>query len=97
MIDFHYVKNSQATIAIHPNDHPYDSDLVDIDNDDRIIKFYPKPHTKIKYYRNLVSAAVYILSKDILNFIEKGKKSDFGRDLFPKISDKINMYGFWNH
>lgn len=77
--------SSIATIAVHPNDHPFDSDLVEI-NDERIVTaFHPKPHDKNNYYRNLVNAAVYIFSPDVFKYIPHGEPSDFGRDIFPSL------------
>src|SRR5262249_54679968 len=58
---FHADKKSHCTLVVHPNDHPYDSDLLDIDADGRVTAFHPKPHEENKYYRNLVSAGMYIL------------------------------------
>lgn len=81
--DKHY--ESIATILVHPNDHPYDSDLVETDKNNRVLRFYSKPHQEGAFYPNLVNAAVYILSPKIFRYIEKDKKSDFGKDLFPTI------------
>jgi histidinol-phosphate phosphatase family protein len=85
LIDFHKRNQSIATLVLHPNSHPFDSDLVDIDEDNRITHFYPKPHLSDKFYRNLVSAALYVCSKEIFDFIEKGVPSDFGKDVFPRV------------
>ena len=44
-IDWHKEKNkSIVSILVHPNDHPFDSDLVDVDKDDRIISLLRRPH-----------------------------------------------------
>lgn len=94
LIDFHKQKNSDATLVLHPNDHPYDSDLVDIDDIDRVTAFYPKPHEEGKYYRNLVNAALYIFSPKILPLLEKGVKADFGKDIFPNILNKLEVFGY---
>ena len=83
-INFHKHKKSECSLVLHPNNHPFDSDLVDIDSDCRISAFYPKPHDENKYFRNLVSAGAYILSPAIFKYLEKGKKADFGRDIFPE-------------
>lgn len=91
---FHADKKSECTLVVHPNDHPYDSDLVDIDNDDRVTAFHPKPHQENKYYRNLVSAGLYVFSPSIFSYLQKEAKADFGKDIFPKIYGKINMYGY---
>jgi len=94
LIEFHHKSDSDCTLVIHPNDHPQDSDLVDIDDNGRVIAFHSKPHEEGKYYRNLVNAGLYILSPTILKFLKKGRKADFGQDIFPAIYKKINMYGY---
>jgi D,D-heptose 1,7-bisphosphate phosphatase len=91
---FHQEKKSEATLVLHPNDHPYDSDLVDVNEEGKITAFHPKPHTGNRYYRNLVNAGAYIFSTRIFDFIERNKKADFGRDIFPEIYDQIRMYGY---
>lgn len=87
-------KNSIGSIIIHPNDHPFDSDLLEIDNDEKVSSFYSKPHKNNKFYTNLVNAALYILSPSIFNYIPKDVASDFGKDIFPKVILKENLYGY---
>ncbi len=94
LIRFHRIKNSKCTLVLHPNDHPYDSDLVEVDDDDRILAFHSKPHDNDGWLSNLVNAGVYFFSPEILGFIEKGKKADFGRNVFPKILDILPVYGY---
>jgi D,D-heptose 1,7-bisphosphate phosphatase len=91
---YHRNKNSQCTLVLHPNDHPYDSDLVEIDADSRVAAFHAKPHNREIWYHNLVNAGAYLMSPAILGFLEKGKKADFGRDVFPRIVNQISMYGY---
>jgi D,D-heptose 1,7-bisphosphate phosphatase len=94
MLDFHESHQSEATLFLHPNDHPYDSDLVDIDENSRISKFLPKPRDD-GYYRNLVNAALYIFSPSILSYIKAGEKSDFGKDIFPTaLASGVAMFGY---
>ncbi|MDX5447025.1 MAG: HAD-IIIA family hydrolase [Bacteroidota bacterium] len=92
--DFHESKNAEATLVIHPNDHPYDSDLLEIDEDDRVIAFHPKPHPEGFRYHNQVNAAVYVLEPTFLRFLEEGIKADFGRDIFPKAHSQTRMFGY---
>lgn len=94
LLNFHYAKKSECTLVLHPNDHPYDSDLVEINSDSRLIAFHAKPHDPDQYYRNLVNAGVYIFSKKIFEFLEPGKKADFGTDIFPLIYTTIKMFGY---
>ncbi|MBS1486947.1 MAG: HAD-IIIA family hydrolase [Bacteroidetes bacterium] len=91
---FHSSKKSDCTLVVHPNDHPHDSDLVDMDAEERINAFHPKPHDATRYYRNLVNAGVCIFSPAIFPFLQKGVKADFGKDIFPTLVNRINMFGY---
>jgi histidinol-phosphate phosphatase family protein len=91
---FHHEKQSEATLVVHPNDHPYDSDLLELDEDERVIAVHPKPHKESVYYHNMVNAATYVFSPKVLTHLEKGKKADFGKDIFPGIFDQIRMFGY---
>jgi D,D-heptose 1,7-bisphosphate phosphatase len=93
-IHFHRLKKSQCSLVLHPNDHPVDSDLVEVNDESRIVAFHPKPHQPGAWYHNLVNAGAYLLSPSILAFIEKGKKADFGRDVFPHLCNRLALYGY---
>jgi D,D-heptose 1,7-bisphosphate phosphatase len=93
-IKFHNDKKSICTLVLHPNDHPYDSDLMETNKDGRVTAVHPKPHEQGKYYKNLVNAGVYILNPSILKYLRKGVKADFGRDIFPRIFKDTMMFGY---
>lgn len=96
--NYHLEREGVGTLVVHPNDHPYDSDLVKVDSDNRILQFLNKPHDKNLVYKNLVSAAVYILSQKIFKYIDKNKKSDFAKDVFPKaIRANEILYAYKTH
>ena len=94
LMAFHRKKNSDCTLVLHPNDHPYDSDLAEMNDENQIMAFHSKPHPQGMTYHNLVNAGVYVFNPVIMKFIEKGKKADFGRQVFPAICSKIKMYGY---
>src|SRR5687767_8849983 len=94
LIQFHKQNHSAGTLVLHPNDHPYDSDLVQINVDQKIKKFIPKPHDDGNYYPNLVNAGVYILNKKVLAFVEANKKADFGADIFPHVVNQLPFFGY---
>ena len=78
-------QEAAATLFLHPNDHPHDSDLVDVDEHGYITNFHPYPHDSTRYYQNLVNAGLYWVRKFSL---EKWRDSsngvlDFGKHLFP--------------
>lgn len=95
MLAFHRLHHSDATLFLHPNDHPYDSDLVKVDSRNQIVAFYSKPHPNDLVCRNLVNAALYILSPNVLPCIPQGCKSDFGKDIFPKLlAESQRLFGY---
>lgn len=79
----HVASGADASLFVHPNDHPYDSDLVETDEADRIVAFHPCPRDE-GYYANLVNAALYVMEKRALPPAASSPAAmDFGRDLFP--------------
>ena len=85
MIEFDKQSSSIGTLLVHPNDHPYDSDLLDFNEEtNQIISFYTKPHNE-SHKPNIVNSALYILSEQIFNFIPLKRHCDFGKDIFPSI------------
>ena len=84
-IEFDKQYNSIGTTIIHPNDHPYDSDLLEINKNNKVTKVLPKPHQNGEYYQNLVNAAVYIFSPKIFEYIEEGISQDFGKHILSKV------------
>ena len=90
-IDFDEQYHSIGTVIVHPNDHPYDSDLLELNEDNRVIRVLPKPHAVGEVYQNLVNAAVYIFSTEIFCFIDDGVFQDFGKDILKKVVDSKEM------
>ena len=84
-IEFDSNYKSIGTAIVHPNDHPYDSDLLELDSNNKVIKVLPKPHQDGEYYQNLVNAAVYIFSPKIFDYIKSDISQDFGKDIFPEL------------
>jgi histidinol-phosphate phosphatase family protein len=75
-----------ATLFLHPNDHPQDSDLVGMDASNRITAFYPYPHQPGVYLPNLVNAGLYYFRKSALQaWVGNTQLLDFGKDIFPAL------------
>lgn len=95
MLEFHQKHQSEATLFVHPNDHPYDSDIVEVDNDNRLIQLHIKPHPDGFVSRNLVNASLFILSPRIIDYVPEGQKVNFEKHVFPKcLADGVRMYGY---
>jgi histidinol-phosphate phosphatase family protein len=93
LISYHWQKNAVATLVVHPNDHPFDSDLVDIDEDSRIRQLFLKGN-KPDFYTNQANAAVHILSPAVFKYIPSGK-SDLMVDVIAKmLVDQRPIYGY---
>jgi histidinol-phosphate phosphatase family protein len=85
LLEAHYRSGTDATLAVHPNNHPYDSDLIEADRDTGMITaIYQKPHPANSWLPNLVNACLYILSPEMLDLIPPGEKADCAHDLFPR-------------
>lgn len=77
---------ASGTLFLHPNDHPYDSDIVEINSSDRIIAIHQCPHRDDIKHRNLVNAALYWFKKfPLLKFIPEKGKFDLMKDILPLI------------
>lgn len=95
MVQFHQKKQADATLFLHPNDHPYDSDIVDISEDGKVLNFHNKPHPEGFISHNMVNAALFIFSTKVLSCIEKGKKSHIEKDVMPKCLEQgMKLYGY---
>jgi D,D-heptose 1,7-bisphosphate phosphatase len=82
--------DASATLLVHPNDHPHDSDLVELDAQNRIVAFHSYPHPDGRYFANLVNAALYVISKESLRDWHSQVNSasepiDFAKHLFPEM------------
>jgi histidinol-phosphate phosphatase family protein len=83
-------------LLLHPNDHPLDSDLVEVDETSRITAFHHRPHPEGRWFQNLVNAGLYVLErKPLLRYASHIthhetrnpqpalRLLDFGKDVFP--------------
>lgn len=80
----HSESAADATLLLHPNDHPLDSDLVQTDEAGWITAFHNRPHPAGKFFQNLVNAGLYVINRQALaRWAGDLKPMDFGKDLFP--------------
>ena len=82
----HAASGAVATLFLHPNDHPDDSDLVEVDAQLRVVALHSYPHPTHEVYANLVNAALYVLERDALAaVIPAASKSDLAKHTFPSM------------
>lgn len=95
--EFHFEKKSCLTLFTHPNSHPYDSDLVVVRENNRVVDIEGYPHPKNFTSQNLVNAALYVVDKTSLTnlSIEKNKPYDFAKEIIQKIIKNYrNVYSY---
>ena len=92
----HASAGADATLLLHPNDHPLDSDLVELDAAGRITAFYNRPHAPERWFQNLVNAGLYIINRRALVTRRNNQQPlDFGKDLFPAwLREGVKMMGY---
>jgi histidinol-phosphate phosphatase family protein len=92
----HLAARADATLFLHPNDHPHDSDLVELDREGRIIGFHSYPHPSGAILPNMVNAAFYAIERSaLLRWRGFRSPSDFAKDLFPamlKAGERLQGY-----
>jgi mannose-1-phosphate guanylyltransferase / phosphomannomutase len=85
-----------ATLVVHPNDHPYDSDLVEIDAEGVISAIHPKPRPDDQYLPNLVNAGVAAIERRILDVIPPGRHLDLAHDVFPTLARGHSLRAYFS-
>jgi mannose-1-phosphate guanylyltransferase/phosphomannomutase len=81
LMSFHQTKGAEATVVVHPNDHPHDSDLIEVSADGQVQRFYPKPHPDGLSVRNMVVAGVYVLQPSVVARIQRERAVDMVHDV----------------
>ncbi len=89
-------RGAEATLFLHPNNHPFDSDLVETSADNWVTAFHNRPHPTDKFFQNLVNAGLYIIEKRALeSWRGNARPMDFGKDLFPAMLKRgAKLFGY---
>lgn len=92
----HMDSGADGTLLLHPNDHPQDSDLVDIEPTGTVRAILAYPHPPNREVRNLVNAALYVLERVGLDEVTPvDGKADIAKNMFPRmLSLGRRLYGY---
>ena len=93
-ISYHKKKNALATLFTHPNSHPYDSSLIEVDENNCVINWLSKEDNRDEYYQNRVNAGIHILSPEVLEKKIDKEKIDLDRDILKPLCDSKRMYAY---
>lgn len=83
----HAANGNEVTVVVHPNDHPHDSDLLEVDDTGRVTCLHRPPHPIERPLRNIVNAATYVVERHSLEVVatDSPRRVDFARDLIPRM------------
>ncbi|MCI5675965.1 MAG: HAD-IIIA family hydrolase [Clostridia bacterium] len=89
----HQKNGGVATVLAHPNDHPFDSLLLEADESGRVRRFLP-PGKDREDCRNCAGAGIYLFSPAVFDRIPTPRRADLDRDLlFPLCREgKLFLY-----
>jgi len=88
-------KDSITSMIVHPSDHPFDSDLIEMDSNNAVTSLLVKPHAADLHFQNLGIASVFIFSPGVFKYIPKDRKSDFEKDVLSLIlKDGKRVYAY---
>lgn len=94
MMGFHERHGGMVSVFVHPNSHPYDSDLLILDKRNCVTGIDFKRGKREYWYENCVNAGIFVLNCRILDRVRKAERADFERDvLLPEIS-LGTVYGY---
>lgn len=95
MINYHQQKQSDATLFVHPNVHPYDSVLVESNDNDQITGIDSKRVARDYDYKNNVNAGIFIFSPKVFDFIKEPRKTDLENEvIIPMINSEYKLYNY---
>ena len=81
MLSYHMEKGAVITLLSHPNSHPYDSDILCVDDVGKVTCILSKTDKDRGYYHNLVNSGIYIFGKHLLDKFESEKTMDMEKDV----------------
>ena len=95
MEDFHFKNEALTTLLAHPNGHPYDSDLIQTDDNGKVIGFDSKNNVRDYWYDNMVNAGMYVINRELLELVGEPVKIDFEKDILAnQVKNGANIYAY---
>lgn len=89
LVEFHKTQNALLTMGLFYTNKPKECGIAAIDENGLIYEFVEKPQFPKS---NLANAGVYVTNSNIFKYIPFKQPCDFGKDVLPKLVNK--MYGY---
>lgn len=95
MIEFHKQKKAIATIVVFEALNPKEVGLVELNTEGRVLSILEKQKSSNLHPPVLANGGVYVLEKEVLDYIPEQGFSDFAYDIFPRLLKlRFPVYGF---
>jgi len=97
MIQLHREKEAIATVAIFEVPNPWEVGVVQMDGDGRISELVEKTESTVPRPQStiLANGGVYLLEREVMDYIPNQGFSDFACDIFPKLIElHLPVYGY---
>lgn len=86
-------KGGLCTIFTHPNNHPFDSGIVEADDTGRVTRWLHKEDERL-WYQNRVNAGLHMCGAGVLAFFPEAKKTDLDRDILKPMIPEGRLYAY---
>lgn len=93
-IAFHKKNKAFCSLMVHSNNHPYDSDIMVLDDKGIVTKVLRKNVPREEYYSNTVNAGIFLLNKWTLKNLQEAKKQDLEEDLISPLIPNKRVAGY---
>jgi mannose-1-phosphate guanylyltransferase len=94
MLAAHETRRARASIYLTPVENPTAYGLVELEKDGRVHRFLEKPGWD-EVTTNTINAGIYVLERDLLDWIPKGQPFSMEREFFPLLLERgVSFYGF---
>lgn len=93
-IAYHEEKKATVTLLAHPNAHPFDSDLLIVNQDGMVKGIDSKTNVRDYNYKNVVNAGLSIFENKLLDDLTEAKKTDFESQLVRPLMANGEVYAY---
>jgi NDP-sugar pyrophosphorylase family protein len=91
LMEFHYDRGAEGTIALHPVADPSAFGVVPTDSEGRVTAFVEKP-PRDEAPTNEINAGTYVLEPSVLERIPEGGRVSIEREIFPAMVRDGNLF-----
>lgn len=94
LLAFHDRHPGRCTPAVHPNNHPYDSDLLVLDRSGAVRQIVRKSEPRDRPYGNCVNAGICVLDRATLDTLRPGVVHDLEHDVIEPAVQRGEAYAY---